>query len=207
MPVAADERHGQQVEEPAQVALDAVARAAVLARPVVDGQLRDAEAAVVREHGDEAVQLAVEPQAVHDLGAVGLQAAVHVVQVHAGEGAGDAVEDAREDAPRERIAPARLPAGDEVEALVELREQPRNLGRVVLQVAVDRDDGVAVCLVEAGRERGRLAEVAAQADDADVVVGVVESRQRGERAVGRAVVDEDRLPPVSSGSSAERNSS
>ena len=61
--VAADERDGEQVEEAAQVALDAVARAAVLARPVVDRQLGDAEAAVVREHRDEAVQLAVEAQA------------------------------------------------------------------------------------------------------------------------------------------------
>ena len=85
MAVAADERDGQEVEEPAQVALDAVARAAVLARAVVDGQLGDAVAAVVREHRDEAVQLAVEAQAVDDLGAVGLEPAVHVVQAHAGE--------------------------------------------------------------------------------------------------------------------------
>ncbi len=194
VPVAADEGHGQEVEEPAQVALEAVARAAVLARPVVDGKLGDAEAAVVREHGDEAVQLAVQPQAVDDLGAVRLQAAVHVVQADAGERARDAVEDAREEPARERVAPVRLPAGDQVEALVELREQPRDLGGIVLQVAVDRDDGVAACLVEAGHERGGLAEVAAQPDDADVLLGVVESRQRGERAVGRAVVDEDRLP-------------
>ena len=74
---------GQQVEEPAQVTLDAVARAAVLARAMVDGQLCDAEAAVVREHRDEAVQLPVEAQSVHDLRAVGLEAAVHVVEAHA----------------------------------------------------------------------------------------------------------------------------
>src|SRR5919197_2745722 len=58
--VAPDERHRQQVEEAAQVALDAVARPAVLARAVVDRELSDAEAAVVREHRDEAVELAVE---------------------------------------------------------------------------------------------------------------------------------------------------
>ena len=63
VPVAPHERDREQVEEAAQVPLHPVARAAVLARPVVDGQLRDAEAAVVREHGDEAVQLAVDPQA------------------------------------------------------------------------------------------------------------------------------------------------
>jgi hypothetical protein len=55
VPVAADERHGQEVEETAQVALDAVPRPAVLAWAVVHGKLGDAEAAVVREHRDEAV--------------------------------------------------------------------------------------------------------------------------------------------------------
>ena len=90
MPVAAHERDGEQVEEAADVALHPVARAAVLARPVVDGQLRDAEAAVVREHGDEPVQLAVDAQAAHDLGSVGLEAAVEVVQPQPREAAGDA---------------------------------------------------------------------------------------------------------------------
>ena len=78
--VAAHERDGEQVEEPADVALDAVARAAVLARPVVHRQLGDPEAAVVGEHGHEAVQLAVEAQSSDDLGAVRLEPAVQVVQ-------------------------------------------------------------------------------------------------------------------------------
>ena len=45
-----------------------------------------------------------------------------------------------------RVAAPRLPPGDEVEPLVELREQARDLGRVVLTVAVDRDDDVAARL-------------------------------------------------------------
>ena len=137
------------------------------------------------------MQLAVEAQAADDLGAVGLQAAVQVVEPEAREPAGDGVEDPRGDPAGERVAALRLPARDEVEALVELREQARDLGRVVLQVAVDRDDDVALRLLEAGLQRGRLAEVAPQPDDADVVVRGVEPRERGERAVGRAVVDED----------------
>ena len=200
MPVAAHERHGQQVEEAAEVALEPVARAAVRPRAVVDGQLGDAEAAVVREDRDEAVQLAVERHALHDLGAVGLEPAVHVVQPQAGDAAGDRVEDARDDAPSpERVAALRFPARDEVEALVQLREQARDLARVVLEVAVDRDDDLALGVREPGGERGRLAEVAAQADDLRVRGSGVEPRQRGERAVLRAVVDEDRLPGLAAG--------
>ena len=111
-----------------------------------------------------------------------------------GERARDAVEDAGEETPRDGIATVRLPAGDEIEALVQLREEARDLCGVVLQVAVDRDDGLALRLVEAGDERGGLAEVAAQSNDAHVLLGVVQPRQGGEGSVGGAVVDEDRLP-------------
>ena len=94
-----------------------------------------------------------------------------------GHAPGHAVEEPRGDPPRERVAPLRLPAGHEVEALVELRQQAGDLGRVVLEVAVDRDDDVAGRLREAGVERGRLAEVAAQAHDAHVVVDRVQPGQ------------------------------
>src|SRR5919201_2484374 len=194
VPVAADERHGQEIQEATQVALDPVARAAVLSRTVIHGQLRDPEPAVMRQHRYEAMQLTVETEAAYDLHAICLQAAVHVVQTHAGEPARDGVEHAREDAPRERIAPPRLPARHEIEPLVELCEEARNLSRVVLEIAVERHDGVAVRLVETGAEGGRLAEVASQADDANVVVAAVQPRQRCERSVRRAVVDEDRFP-------------
>ena len=140
------------------------------------------------------MELAVELHPVDDLGAVRLEPAVHVVEAHAGDLAGDGVEDLRGDAARDRIAPLGLPARDEVVALVELREQPRDLGGVVLEVAVNCHDDVACGLGEAGVERRRLAEVAPQANDAHVVVRVVEPRQGAERAVGRAVVDEDGLP-------------
>ena len=116
------------------------------------------------------MQLAVEAQPAHDLGAVGLQAAVHVVEVHARDPARDRVEDPREHPAAERVPPTRLPARDEVEALVELGEQARDLGGIVLEVAVDRDDHVALRLREAGGERGRLAEVSSQPDDDHVVL-------------------------------------
>ena len=194
VPVTPDERDGQQIEEAAQVALDAVARPPVLTRAMVDGKLGNAEPAVVRKHRNKAVQLTVEAKPVHDFRAVRLQPAVHVVQPHAGEAARDGVEDPGEDASRKRVAAVRLPAGDEIEAFVELREQARNLRGIVLQIAIDGDDRLAVRLIEPGAERSRLAEVPSQPDHADVRAPVVQPRQRGERPVGRTVIDEDRLP-------------
>ena len=79
------------------------------------------------------------------------------------------------DAPQERVVAPGLPAGDEVEALVELREELRDLGRVVLQVGVDRHDDLAARLEEAGLERRGLPEVAAQVDHDDIRQLIVQS--------------------------------
>ena len=93
MPVAAHERHREEIEEPAEVALHPVPAPAVLAGAVVDGHLGDPEAPVAREHRDEAMQLAVQPQLVRDLAPHRLEAAVHVVQPDTGDPSRHAVED------------------------------------------------------------------------------------------------------------------
>src|SRR5439155_22958733 len=105
------------------------------------------------------MELSVEPTALHDLGAVRLQAAVQVVEPEPRDAASDPVEDARRHAARDRVPAMRLPPGYEVESLVELREEARDLGRVVLEVAVDRDDDVALRIREAGGERCGLPDV------------------------------------------------
>src|SRR5918992_237900 len=114
MLVAADEEDREQVEQAARVALEAVMRAAVLARAVVDRQLGNPPASLHADHGDESVELAVE-----------------------------------------------------VEALPELPHQRGDLRRIVLPVAVQRDDDPPARLLEAGLQRGRLAEVAAQLHEAE----------------------------------------
>jgi molybdopterin molybdotransferase len=194
VPVPPDERHGEEVEEAAQVTLTAVAGSAVRSRAMLDGQLRDPVAAVVREHRQEAMQLSVDAEASEHLGSVCLQPAVEVVQPQSRDAARGEVEDSGQGSPQPWVAPLRLPARDEVEALLELREQPRDLGGNVLQVGVYRHDDVAVGLGEAGGERGRLPEVAAETDDANVVLRGMEARERCEAAVARAVVDEDGFP-------------
>ena len=60
--------------------------------------------------------------------------------------------------------PFPFPAADDVEAFVELGEQVDDFGRVVLQVAIDRDDALAVGRVKAGAQCGGLAEIAPQAN-------------------------------------------
>ena len=193
MPVAAHERHAQEVEEAAQVALRPVARASVLARAVVHGDLGDAEAAVRREHGmkrcsspyrripcSTSARYALRPQFTSCSRTPETTAVAQL-------------KTAREQPPQERVVAPRLPAGDEVEALVELGEELRDLRRIVLEVGVDRHDDVSARLEEAGLQRRRLAEVAPEVDDDDVRRLVVEPRQHRQAPVRRAVVDEDHL--------------
>ena len=65
----------------------------------------------------------------------------------------------------------------------------------MLQVAVHRDDRVARGEVEARRERDLVAEAPREPDDLDSAGPFAcASTREPVRAVGRAVVDEDRLP-------------
>jgi hypothetical protein len=86
---------------------------------------------------------------------------------------------------------------DQVEAGVDLLEQQRDVGRIVLQVTVHRDQHFAVRMLDARRHRGRLAVVATELDDTQPRIV---PRQRGRnrhRVVLAAVVDENHLerPP------------
>src|SRR5215204_1585368 len=159
-----------------------------------DEQLSDAEATVVRQHRQVAMKLAVHVQVLDDLAPIDLEPTVHVVEPNAGHEARHPVEDPGQRPARPRIAPVGLPARHEVIALLELREQARDLGRVILEVGVHRDDGVTAGMRESGGERRGFAEVAPQAYDPDRVTLRAQAGQLGERAVCRAVVHEDDLP-------------
>ena len=63
----------------------------------------------------------------------------------------------------------------------------------MLEIAVDRDDGLAGRVREAGRQRDVLAEVAREADDLDPRILRGRRGEHAERAVAAAVVDEDDL--------------
>ena len=58
----------------------------------------------------------------------------------------------------------------------------------MLQVRIERDDGVAIGVFEPGRESRLVAEVAAQGQIANARIGAGHAAQHFERAVARAVV-------------------
>src|SRR5665648_272251 len=191
--VATEKEHREKVEIAAKVALPAVLGLAGRARPVTDRLLGDAKARLRGHDGDVAVLLAVDMDRVHHVAAVGLEAAVEVVQGDPRGAPHRPVEEARGDGLVERVLAALLPARDQVIPLVQARDETGDLGGVVLAIAVERDHVVAAHGLEAVRQRRRLAEVTPQLDDAHVVTGGGEPLHRGARAVGGPVVDEDDL--------------
>src|SRR5690606_8369253 len=111
--VAGDKQDREEVHEPVEHPLHAVLALAVLARTMIDDELFDAKAAVVGEDGEEAVEAAVDGELAHAVDAVGLEAAVEVVQADAGQAADDGVEDPRGQGLVDGVVADFLPPGDE----------------------------------------------------------------------------------------------
>ncbi len=95
-----------------------------------------------------------------------------------------------------RIVADLLPAAHDVAVPFHHGEQPGDFARVVLQIGVEGDNEFAAGGAETGAERGRLAEIAAEANPADSLVGFNQPPHLGPRAVGRAVVDEDNFQVI-----------
>ena len=77
-----------------------------------------------------------------------------------------------------------------------LEQQRNDVGRI-LEVGRENDDGIGSGLQQRVNRRSDVAEVARVDDHLDVAVGRRQLAQSRHRLVGRGVVDEDVLVPVS----------
>ena len=158
------------------------------------GKLGDAEPFGRGEHGRKAVQLAVDPNGVGDFAPIGFESAIEIVKLHAGHGAHSPVEELARGGFAPGILAILLPARDEIVSLVQGFQHAGNLVRIVLQVTVHRDDGVAARQREPVRKRLGFAEVAAMLNGDDMRIDRAQTRDLSPGAVGRAVVDEEDFP-------------
>ncbi len=160
---AGEEFDRQEVQKALDEAMDAVLGAAEPARPMVDDQFADPKAAGVGQHRNEAMQFAVDLDFAEDLGAIALHAAIVVVQPDAGQATDEVVENPTGPNLVPRIVPLPLPTADDFDSFFEFRQEARNLGGVVLQVGIEREENRAARRPRPGRQGGRFAEVAAEA--------------------------------------------
>jgi hypothetical protein len=162
-------------------------------RPAVRRRCATRSSLLRGDDRDVAVQLTVDVHGLDDLAPIGLETTVEVVQRDSGRLADGPVEEPGRQRLACRVLSALLPARDQIEALVQLREQLGNLARVVLPVGVQRDDGRAAGDHEAVSQRRRLPEVAPELEDEDVAARGGETLHLGEGPVGGAVVHEEYL--------------
>ena len=85
------------------------------------------------------------------------------------------------------------PATDDVVPLLDEVEHAWDVARIVLQIAIRRDDVGAARVGEPCSERGGLPEVAAEPDHAQACIERLLRGELRERVIRAAVVDEDHL--------------
>jgi len=157
---------------------------------VIDRHLRHPRAGQPEQGGQEAVHAVERWNAVQAVGAVGAQGTADVGDRVASNPVADAVRDVGRRPSQPAILPADTDAADDIVG-IERGEQPGDVRRIVLQVGVERDHSRAAGMAEAGRERRRLAAVAAQPDHPRVRVRYRERLEDLRAAIRAAVVDEE----------------
>src|SRR5688572_14341322 len=140
------------------------------------------------------MQLAVKRHGLDQVAAVCFERGSKVMDVHATQLRHQPVGNARGDAAKHKIVDAPFsPSTDDVKALIQLLEEVGNVLRIMLKIAIHGDDVLAGSMVEAGSERGRLAEIAAQFHYDHPAVDGRDLFQEPKGIVTAAVIHEDKL--------------
>ncbi len=160
------EPEADHVHKALEGALPIVLGHAGRARTVVDHHFADGKAFDFKNCGDKAVHFSVEVHAFETLLAVDFETAAGIVDAVAHDQPAQKVRPAGRKALEERILAVLAPAADHVElVLFEVVDHFGNIGGVVLQISVHGDDIIVLRGVDARVHGGRLAEVAAEADE------------------------------------------
>jgi hypothetical protein len=145
-----------------------------------------------RQRGKKAVHFAVKFEIFDDVLPVGLEGAAIVVKGDAGDFPDQVIGEPGGDFSGEKLVLSFFsPAADDVSALVDFFDQSRDVGGIVLKIAVHGDDQVAPGMVEAGGHGGGLSEIFPQLNDFKGWAGLGQPAGDVKCVVGAAVVDED----------------
>src|SRR5262249_7078890 len=150
--VTSQKLDGEEIEEAAEEAADPIFRATEGTRAVLHDDLAYLEAARRCQHGDEAVKFPVQAYLAEHLRLVAFHAAVVIVQLHSRDPADERIENPTGPDPVPGIDSFLFPAADYIES-VQRRQEVWYLGRIVLQVGIERQEHISLCRREGRRER------------------------------------------------------
>ena len=142
------------------------------------------------------MELAEKAEVADEVGPRRAEGGAEVVKGQAGDPADEEVRRARRPPARHSLGPPVPPAAHHVEALLELREEARDLLREVLKIGVEGHQDLSTGGVETGLQGGGLPVVAGEFENAEPWLRLHALLHCVQRTVVAAVVDEHDLEVV-----------
>src|SRR5437867_3336324 len=138
----------------------------------------------------KAVHFAVKPYAVDHMALIGLHRTAKIVKPDSRDRGNQSVrKNAWNISPDVVVLPVLSPSGNHVVSLVEQVEHLRNIGRIVLAVAIQRNNRASARMIESGHHRRRLSLIALEMNDTDMLIFVGNTIQYLLRSIGAAVIN------------------
>src|SRR5215472_17587339 len=141
---------------------------------------------------NETMHLAVKLNALQRLPPIGFQGASIIVQMNPRNRRDEPVgQRARQIALQRGVLPLLPPARDEIVAFIQFGQELRNIGRIILEIAIHGDEDISLGKTNPGHESRRLTSIAAQLDEAQLRLRQLPDNLS--RLIGAAVVDNNDL--------------
>ncbi len=110
---------------------------------MIDRNFANFESVPVQQNRDESVQLTIQRQIFHGFIAIRLKPAIEVIQFDSADAADDAIEKLRWQGLVDRVMANMFPPRDNVITLGEFCQEIWDLGRVILEISVHRENDIA----------------------------------------------------------------
>src|SRR5882762_7564146 len=192
--ITQEKANRDQVEKYAEGARNSVVRSSLFTIHITDRDLDDRSPVPGSQGRNKPMQFAVEWNLFQYLAAVCLEGGAEVVDIHAAQFRHHPVCNAGRNSAQPQVVDALFaPATDDVVALVDLFNEHRDIGGIVLQIAIHGDDVLSTRVVKTGGQPRRLAKVPAQLHNGHTAVDRGDFTQQLKRAIDRAVVHQHDL--------------
>src|SRR5882724_311422 len=146
----------------------------------------------IRVNRNETMHLAVKLNALQRLPPIGFQSASIIVQMNPRNRRDEPVgQRAWQLAPERGVLPLLPPARDEIVALIQFGQELRNIGRIILEIAIHGDEDISPGKTNTGHESRRLTGITAQLDEAQLRLRQLPDNLA--RLIGAAVVHNNDL--------------
>ena len=135
----------------------------------------------------------VETNVLRDAASIAFHRAAVVVKPDPGAATDHPVGNAGQKSPQQGV-PARVaPAADDIVAFLQFGQYLGNVLRVILQISVQRDQGLAPSVLKSGGHGCCLTEVSNEFENADPVIGTLQLPYQLETSIRAAVVNDENL--------------